>query len=198
VYGYLKGKVTNRTPTFVYLECGGVGYQVNISLNTYGDLEGKEDIKLYTHLQVREDDMSLWGFLSESEKQLFILLISVSGVGANTARVIMSYLKVEELQRVIANGDAVSLAKIKGLGPKTAQKIIIDLRDKVMKLAGIEVDATSKQGIDNKLKDDALSALLALGFAKASVEKSINQVILKNPNIDQVENLIKEVLKHMS
>jgi Holliday junction DNA helicase RuvA len=198
VYGYLKGKVTNRTPTFVYLECGGVGYQVNISLNTYGDLEGKEDIKLYTHLQVREDDMSLWGFLSESEKQLFILLISVSGVGANTARVIMSYLKVEELQRVIANGDAVSLAKIKGLGPKTAQKIIIDLRDKVMKLAGIEVDVTSKQGIDNKLKDDALSALLALGFAKASVEKSINQVILKNPNIDQVENLIKEVLKHMS
>ncbi len=198
MYGYLKGKVTNRTPTFVYLECGGVGYQVNISLNTYGDLEGKEDIKLYTHLQVREDDMSLWGFLSESEKQLFILLISVSGVGANTARVIMSYLKVEELQRVIANGDAVSLAKIKGLGPKTAQKIIIDLKDKVMKLAGIEVDVTSKQGIDNKLKDDALSALLALGFAKASVEKSINQVIMKNPNIDQVENLIKEVLKHMS
>ena len=198
MYGYLKGKITSKTPTYVYVETGGVGYQVNISLNTFGELEGKEEVKLYTHLQVKEDELSLWGFLSEHEKQLFILLISVSGVGANTARVILSYLKVDELQKIIANGDAVSLSKIKGLGPKTAQKIIIDLRDKVIKLSGIEGGTGVAFGESNKLKDDALSALLALGFAKASVDKALQQVLQKNPNIDQVETLIKEVLKHMS
>jgi Holliday junction DNA helicase RuvA len=182
----------------VYVECGGIGYHVNISLNTYSDLNERNEVKLYTYLQVKEDEMSLWGFLSESEKLLFVLLISVSGVGANTARVIMSYLKVEELQRVIANGDAISLSKIKGLGPKTAQKIIIDLRDKVIKLSGIEASTSSGSGESNKLREDALSALLALGFVKASVEKAIHQVFQKNPQIDQVETLIKEVLKHMS
>jgi Holliday junction DNA helicase RuvA len=198
VYGYLKGKITSKTPTFVYVECGGVGYQVNISLNTFGELDGKEDVKLYTHLQVKEDDLSLWGFLTEPEKQLFILLISVSGVGANTARVILSYLKTDELQKIIANGDAVSLSKIKGLGPKTAQKIIIDLRDKVIKLSGLEAGSPLVVGESNKLREDALSALLALGFVKASVEKALQQVLQKNPHIDQVEILIKEVLKHMS
>ncbi len=198
MYGYLKGKITSKTPTFVYVECGGVGYQVNISLNTFGELDGKEDVKLYTHLQVKEDDLSLWGFLTEPEKQLFILLISVSGVGANTARVILSYLKTDELQKIIANGDAVSLSKIKGLGPKTAQKIIIDLRDKVIKLSGLEAGSPLVVGESNKLREDALSALLALGFVKASVEKALQQVLQKNPHIDQVEILIKEVLKHMS
>lgn len=198
MYGYLRGKITSKTPTFVYVECGGVGYQVNISLNTFGELDGKEDVKLYTHLQVKEDDLSLWGFLSEHEKQLFILLISVSGVGANTARVILSYLKTDELQRIIANGDAVSLSKIKGLGPKTAQKIIIDLRDKVIKLSGLEAWSTLVSGESNKVREDALSALLALGFVKASVEKALQQVLQKNPDINQVETLIKEVLKHMS
>jgi Holliday junction DNA helicase RuvA len=198
VYGYLKGKITSKTPTFVYVECGGVGYQVNISLNTFGELDGKEDVKLYTHLQVKEDDLSLWGFLTEHEKQLFILLISVSGVGANTARVILSYLKTDELQKIIANGDAISLSKIKGLGPKTAQKIIIDLRDKVIKLSGLEAGGPMVMGESNKLREDALSALLALGFVKASVEKALQQVLQKNPHIDQVETLIKEVLKHMS
>lgn len=198
MYGYLRGKITSKTPTFVYVECGGVGYQVNISLNTFGELDGKEDVKLYTHLQVKEDDLSLWGFLSEHEKQLFILLISVSGVGANTARVILSYLKTDELQRIIANGDAVSLSKIKGLGPKTAQKIIIDLRDKVIKLSGLEAGSTLVSGESNKVREDALSALLALGFVKASVEKALQQVLQKNPDINQVETLIKEVLKHMS
>ena len=198
MYGYLKGKITSKTPTFVYVECGGVGYQVNISLNTFGELDGKEDVKLYTHLQVKEDDLSLWGFLTEHEKQLFILLISVSGVGANTARVILSYLKTDELQKIIANGDAVSLSKIKGLGPKTAQKIIIDLRDKVIKLSGLEAGSPLVVGESNKLREDALSALLALGFVKASVEKALQQVLQKNPQINQVETLIKEVLKHMS
>ncbi|HMP28538.1 MAG TPA: Holliday junction branch migration protein RuvA [Saprospiraceae bacterium] len=198
MYGYIKGKLTSKTPTYVFLDCSGVGYQINVSLNTYGDLPEDGEVKLFTHLQVKEDDLSLWGFLSESEKQLFVLLISVSGVGANTARVIMSYLKAEELHKIIANGDAVSLSKIKGLGPKTAQKIIIDLRDKVVKLSGIEANPTTSIGIDNKLRDDALSALLALGFVKTSVEKAINQVLQKNPHIDQVETLIKDVLKQMS
>jgi holliday junction DNA helicase RuvA len=197
MYGYLSGKITYKSPTYVYVDVQGVGYHVNISLNTYSKLEDKSEVKLYTTLQVKEDDLSLYGFITDLERQLFNLLISVSGVGANTARVILSYMNEEDLMRIIANGDAVSISKVKGIGPKTAQKIVIDLREKVIKLSGSEkVDTTMSSG--NNLREDALSAMLALGFAKANVEKTINQVLQKQPQVSQVEDLIKEVLKQMN
>ena len=195
--GFLNGKLAFKSPTYVYVECMGVGYHVNISLNTYSKLEGKTEIKLYTSLQVREDDMSLYGFYDEEERLLFTHLISVSGVGANTARIILSYMTVEDAKRAIINGDAVSLSKVKGIGAKTAQKIIIDLKEKVIKSGTPEAIQTVVNQ-DNNLRSDALSAMIALGFPKATIEKTINQVVQKNPEIAQVEDLIKLVLKHMN
>lgn len=195
--GYLSGKLTFKSPAYVYVECMGVGYHVNISLNTYGKLEGKTEIKLFTALQVREDDMSLYGFIDEEERALFLHLISVSGVGSNTARVILSYMTTDDVRRAIINGDAVSLSKVKGIGAKTAQKIIIDLREKVMK-SGVAESAQAVVNQDNNLRNDALSAMIALGFPKAAIEKTINQVMQKSPEITQVEDLIKMVLKQIN
>lgn len=175
----------------------GVGYHVNISLNTYSKLDGKTEVKLFTSLQVREDDMSLYGFYDEDERLLFTQLISVSGVGANTARIILSYMTVDDAKRAIINGDAVTLSKVKGIGAKTAQKIIIDLREKVIKTAAPESIQTIVNQ-DNNIRNDALSAMIALGFPKATIEKTINQVMQKNPELTQVEDLIKMVLKQMN
>ena len=195
--GYLSGKLAFKSPTYVYVECSGVGYHVNISLNTYSKLEGKTEVKLYTSLQVREDDMSLFGFYDEEERLLFTQLISVSGVGANTARIILSYMTVDDAKRAIINRAAASLSKVKGIGAKTAQKIIIDLKEKVIKSGTPEATQTVVNQ-DNNLRSDALSAMIALGFPKATIEKTINQVMQKNPEIAQVEDLIKLVLKHMN
>lgn len=197
MFGYLNGKITYKSPTYIYVECGGVGYHVNITLNTFSKLEAKNEVKIYTVLQVREDDMSLYGFCEEDERFLFTNLISVSGVGANTARVILSYMTVEEVRRAIVHNDAASLGKVKGIGAKTAQKIIIDLKEKMVKSSGMEsANIGAHQG--NIVKDDALSALIALGFPKMSVEKAINAIIQKNPDVSQVEDLIKLVLKQMN
>lgn len=197
MYGYLTGKITHKTPTFIYLECNGVGYHLNISLNTYALLEGKIDMKLYTHLQVREDDMSLYGFADEGERALFVLLISVSGIGTNTARIILSYMTIDEVKKAIMNEDAVTLSKTKGIGPKTAKRIILDLKEKVMKESGSDVSSSVKM-VPNSMKDDALSALMSLGFPRPSVEKTIVQIIQKYPEMTQVEELIKLVLKQMN
>ena len=198
MFGYLNGKITYKSPTYVYIECGGVGYHVNISLNTFSKLEGKVEVKIFTVLQVREDDMSLYGFYEEDERFLFTNLISVSGVGANTARVILSYMTVEEVRRAIVHNDAASLSKVKGIGAKTAQKIIIDLKEKIVKSSG-GVDSISISGGQNNIvREDALFALVALGFPKAAIEKTINNILLKNPDVAQVEDLIKLVLKQMN
>ena len=196
MYGYLTGKITHKTPTFIYIECGGVGYHVNISLNTFALLDGKTDMKLYTHLQVREDDMSLYGFADEGERALFVLLISVSGVGTNTARIILSYMTIDEVKKAIMNEDAITLSKAKGIGPKTAKRIILDLKEKVIKESGSEPSSNVKM-VSNSMKDDALSALMSLGFPRVSVEKTIVQIIQKYPEMNQVEELIKLVLKQM-
>ena len=197
MYGYLTGKITHKTPTFIYIECGGVGYHVNISLNTFALLDGKTDMKLYTHLQVREDDMSLYGFADEGERALFVLLISVSGVGTNTARIILSYMTIDEVKKAIMNEDAITLSKAKGIGPKTAKRIILDLKEKVIKESGSEPSSNVKM-VSNSMKDDALSALMSLGFPRVSVEKTIVQIIQKYPEMNQVEELIKLVLKQMN
>ncbi|MFN8338118.1 MAG: Holliday junction branch migration protein RuvA [Saprospiraceae bacterium] len=194
---YLNGEITHKTPTYIYVDCHGVGYHVNISLNTYSKLEKLQKIKIFTYLNVREDDQSLYGFFDDDERSLFILLISVSGIGVNTARVILSYMNPDEVRSAIMHENAVALGKVKGIGPKTAKRIILDLKDKVIKESGSEqVILFSPE--NNTIRNEALSALVALGFPKPMVEKQVKTILEKNPNIELVEDLIKQVLKQLS
>jgi Holliday junction DNA helicase RuvA len=194
---YLNGLITHKTPTFIYVDCNGVGYHVNISLHTYSRLEKLEKIKIFTYLNVKEDEQSLYGFFDDEERALFILLISVSGIGVNTARVILSYMTPEEVRTAIIHENAVALGKVKGIGPKTAKRIILDLKDKVIKETGNEqVILLSPE--NNTIRNESLSALIALGFPKLVVEKQIKAVLDKNPDISHVEDLIKQVLKQMN
>lgn len=192
---YLSGPLTYKSPTYIYIDCNGVGYHVNISLNTYSKLEPLVKAKVYTYLHVTDSGHSLYGFADEQEKQIFTLLISVSGVGPNTARVVLSYMTTDEIKSAIVHDNVAALNKVKGIGPKTAKRMILDLKDKMIKVAGdqpILADSSS-----NTLKDEALSALMALGFPKASVEKQINSILSSQPLLDSVEELIKLVLKQM-
>lgn len=194
---YLNGDITYKTPTYIYVDCHGVGYHVNISLNTYAKLENLQKIKILTYLNVKEDEQTLFGFFDDDERSLFILLISVSGVGVNTARIILLYMTPDEVRTAIIHENAVSLGKVKGIGPKTAKRIILDLKDKVIKESGS--DHVILVGPETaSIRSEALSALIALGFPKPVVEKQIKIVMEKNPNTDQVEDLIKQVLKQMS
>jgi holliday junction DNA helicase RuvA len=196
--GYLKGIITHKTPAYIYLECTGVGYHVNISLSTYGKLDGKAEALIYTHMHVREDDISLYGFYDEDERQLFVQLISVSGIGCNTARVILSYMNTDELRKAIIHEDEFTLGKVKGIGPKTAKRIILDLKDKIIKTSGLEPSPLSKSGaISSPIREEAMAALMALGFPKAGLDKHINAAMTKNEN-NNVEELIKNVLKQMN
>lgn len=193
----MNGEITHKTPTYIYVDCHGVGYHVNISLNTYSKLEKLQKIKIFTYLNVREDDQSLYGFFDDDERSLFILLISVSGIGVNTARVILSYMNPDEVRSAIMHENAVALGKVKGIGPKTAKRIILDLKDKVIKESGSEqVILFSPE--NNTIRNEALSALVALGFPKPMVEKQVKTILEKNPNIELVEDLIKQVLKQLS
>lgn len=187
--------MTYKCPSHVYIDCNGVGYHVNISLNTYSQLEGLVKAKIYTYLHVTETSQSLYGFADEEEKMIFTLLISVSGVGPNTGRVILSYMTKDEIKSAIVHSDVAALNKVKGIGPKTAQRIILDLKDKMIRVAGDQpnLGATTNSGIT----EEALSALMALGFPKAGVEKHIKSVLTKQPLLDNVEDLIKSVLKNM-
>ncbi|MFZ1752032.1 MAG: Holliday junction branch migration protein RuvA [Saprospiraceae bacterium] len=194
---YLHGDITHKTPTFIYIECHGVGYHVNISLHTYSRLENLTKVKILTYLHVKEDEQSLYGFFDDDERSLFILLISVSGVSVNTARVILSYMTPEEVRSAILHENAFALGKVKGIGPKTAKRIILDLKDKVIKESGSEHIAMTTSD-DMTLKSEAISAMVALGFPKLVVEKQVKMVLDKNPNIEQVEDLIKQVLKQMN
>lgn len=194
---YLNGQITYKSPTFVYIECGGVGYHVNISLHTYSKLESLDKVKILTYLNVKEDEQSLFGFFDDEERSLFILLISVSGIGVNTARVILSYMTPEEAKVAIIHEDAFALGKVKGIGPKTAKRIILDLKDKVIKDSGEHIPLTISSE-SNSLRSEALAALIALGFPKISVEKHLKSIIDKNPQGMQVEDLIKLVLKQMN
>lgn len=194
---YLQGTISHKTPTFIYVDCNGVGYHVNISLHTYSKLEKLEKVKILTYLSIKEDEHALYGFFDEEERALFILLISVSGIGVNTARVILSYMTPEEVRTAIIHENAFALGKVKGIGPKTAKRIILDLKDKVMKESGKEnVVMITTEG--NSIKQEALSALMTLGFPKPVIEKHIKFITDKHPEIDQVEDLIKQVLKNMN
>ena len=189
---HLSGKLVEKTPTSVVIECGGVGYFVHISLFTYDKLGKDEHCKLLTHLSIKEDAHTLYGFISESERQLFRQLISVSGVGANTARLILSSMDPDRIAGAIAVSDVNSLKAIKGIGEKTAQRIILELKGKVSK----QSEGSVFSAAHNTSRDEALSALIMLGFNKIGVEKVLQKLITDNPNYS-VEELVKLALKNL-
>lgn len=190
---HLKGKLVEKNPTYVVIECAGVGYFVNISLNTFSNIKDVENISLYTHLQIKEDSHTLFGFAEKSEREIFRLLLSVSGIGASTARTMLSSLSPVEIRDAIANGDAATIQGIKGIGAKTAQRVILDLRDKILKVYDIdEVSVNS----NNTNKEEALSALEVLGFVRKQAEKVVDKVIGQDPGLS-VEDIIKFALKNL-
>ena len=190
---HLKGKLVEKNPTHVIIECAGVGYFVNISLNTFSNIKNEESISLFTHLQVREDSHTLFGFAEKSEREIFRLLLSVSGIGASTARTMLSSLTPVQIRDAIANGDVPTIQGIKGIGAKTAQRVILDLRDKILKVYDIdEVSINS----NNTNKEEALSALEVLGFVRRQAEKVVDKVLIQDPSLS-VENIIKLALKNL-
>lgn len=190
---HLQGKLVEKTPTDVVIDCGGVGYHVNISLHTYSLLPNTDFIKLFTYLQIKEDSHTLFGFIEKSEREIFKLLISVSGIGASIARTMLSSLEPKQIINAIASGDVVTIQSIKGIGAKTAQRVILDLKDKVLKLYDIdEVSMTQS----NTNRDEALSALEVLGFVRKTSEKIIEKIVKEDPDAS-VETIIKKALKSL-
>jgi holliday junction DNA helicase RuvA len=192
---YLKGILTHKTPTHIYLECAGVGYYVHISLPTYSAIENLSEAKIYTHLHINEQAHTLYGFFTEEEKEMFMLLISVNGIGPNTARLVLSSLSTSDLQRAIINSEVVLIQKIKGIGPKTAQRMILELRDKLSKVKSSD-SVLLQGGGQNIMTDEALAAMVMLGFPKAQAEKVISKVMKEQPSTASVEELIKLSLKN--
>jgi Holliday junction DNA helicase RuvA len=188
---YLKGEFVNKTPASVQVEVNGVGYEVQISLNTYSSIQHLDKGILLTHLLVREDAHILFGFFEAAEKEMFLQLLSVSGIGASTARVMLSYMKPQELIRLIVNGDVRALEGIKGIGKKTAERIVLELRDKLTKQSLVTNIPTM---INNTLQHDALIALTALGINRLAAEQALNKVLAADPNLP-VEDLIKKTLR---
>jgi Holliday junction DNA helicase RuvA len=193
MYEYITGKIAEITPTYVILESNGIGYLVHISLSTYSQIQARKEIKILIHQIVREDAHLLYGFFSRLERNIFRLLISVSGIGANIARMMLSSLTPEEIQKAILGNDVILLTSIKGVGTKSAQRIILDLKDKLDRAAVDEEIFAMK---DNRIKDEALSALVMLGFSKSAVEKAIHKILSENKDI-LVEDLIKRALKSL-
>lgn len=190
---HIQGRLTEKNPTHVVIDCNGVGYLINISLHTYSQIPDKENLKLFTHLQVREDAHTLYGFSSVAEREIFRLLISVSGIGASTARTMLSSLTPKQVREGIANNDVALIQSIKGIGAKTAQRVILDLKDKILKIYDIDEVSVAESNTD---KDEALSALEVLGFAKKQAERVVDKIIAVQPDAN-VETIIKQALKNL-
>jgi Holliday junction DNA helicase RuvA len=190
---FLRGNFAYKSPALVHMDVAGVGYELQISLNTYSRIEGLDSGILLTYLHIREDAHILYGFFDRAEKELFIQLIGVSGVGASTARVMLSSMKPEEITRAILQGNAPQLESIKGIGKKSAERIVLELRDKLGKGKGETINISSSAG--NTLEQDALNALITLGIARPAAESAIKKVISGASGTDKVEDLIKKVLK---
>lgn len=195
---YIKGQITFKTPTYILVEAGGIGYQVFISLYTYARIEKLEQVKILTYHHVKEDGQSLYGFSDQSERSMFVHLISVSGIGPGTAQLMQSYMSPEEARAAIISEDVAALNKIKGVGPKTAKRIILDLKDKVLRDSGdAPGELQSVSMADNTIRQEALSALLALGFNRVQVQKALNKVLQESPGTKEVEGLIKLALRQL-
>lgn len=189
----IKGKLVEKNPTQLVVDCNGIGYEINISLHTYSSLSSEENIKLFTHLQVREDAHILYGFFTVSERAVFRLLISVSGIGTSTARTMLSSLTPAEIQQAIAIEDVSTIQGIKGIGLKTAQRVIIELKDKIKNLQGTEEIPVPKS---NTIKEETLSALEVLGYSRKASEKVVDKLIQGDPD-RTVEELIKSALNKL-
>lgn len=194
---YIKGELTDLTPALAVVEAGGVGYALNISLITYSAIQGKKEVKLYVYEAIREDAHLLYGFLNKKERELFELLISVSGVGVTTARVILSSLSASELCNCISTGNERQLKGVKGIGLKTAQRIILDLRDKIVALGiaeEIPVGGSLQPPVNNEVRDEAVGALTMLGFSPAPSQKVVVELLREHPDA-RVEEIVKMALK---
>lgn len=190
---HIQGKLTEKNPTNVVIDCNGVGYHLNISLHTYSQLSNQENLKLFTHLHIKEDSHTLYGFSSLSEREIFRLLISVSGIGTNIARTMLSSLTPKQVREGIAVGDVALIQSVKGIGSKTAQRVIIELKDKVLKVFDIE---EGHLHLNNTNKDEALSALEVLGFTKKQSERVVDKILSEQPEAN-IETVIKEALKKL-
>ena len=187
------GRLVEKTPTQVVIDCNGVGYAVNISLYTFSQINDGENIKLYTHLQVREDSHTLFGFNTTIERSVFLLLISVSGIGSSTARMMLSSLEPLQIQRAIISDDLNTIKSVKGIGLKTAQRVLIELKDKMLNL---QVEGEIQNFGNNTIKDEALSALEVLGYTRKQSERILDTIIQSAPD-SSVEELIKEALNKL-
>jgi Holliday junction DNA helicase RuvA len=189
---YLSGKFSYKNPAVVYVDVNGVGYEVNISLNTYTQIQNLTEGKLFTYLQIKEDAHTLYGFSDQAEKDMFVLLISVSGVGAATARMMLSGMKPEEISNAILMKHTSVLESVKGIGRKTAERLVLELKDKVSKASNSFGESLR---IDNTFDQDALNALVALGIARPVAEQAIKKIMISEPSIHNLETLIKKALK---
>ena len=189
----IKGRLIEKTPTYLVIDCNGIGYEVNISLNTFSSISSEENIQLFTHLQIREDAHILYGFFTVAERSVFRLLISISGIGTSTARTMLSSLTPNEIQQAIIAEDVPKIQGIKGIGLKTAQRVIIELKDKIKSLHGMEEIPIAKS---NTIKEETLSALEVLGYSRKSSEKVVDNLIHGNPSIT-IEDLIKGALNKL-
>ncbi|AMC11048.1 Holliday junction ATP-dependent DNA helicase RuvA [Lutibacter profundi] len=190
---HIRGKLVEKNPTYVIIEANGIGYWLNISLNTFSLLPKNEAILLYTHLSVKEDSHTLYGFISKTEREIFRLLISVSGVGPSIARTMLSSMTTDEIQQAIGSGNVGAIQSVKGIGVKTAQRVLLDLKDKILKTFIIDEVSFAE---NNTNKNEALSALEVLGFNKKQSEKVLDKILLEN-KISSVEILIKKALKNL-
>jgi len=197
MYAYLKGDITFKSPAFITLEVNGIGFHINIPLSTYTAIEGQERTTIYTHLIVKEDSHTLFGFATQTERYMFVQLIGVTGVGATTAQLILSSMTVDEVRAAVIGEQAHVLQRVKGIGAKTAKQIILDLKSKLTKEAPDGM-AVLLPAVDNAIREEALSALIALGFNRIAVQKALNQVMKDNASAGKVEDLIKAALKALA
>jgi len=193
---YIKGPISFKNPTFIVVEAGGIGYRINISLNTYAKIEKSETIKILTHLQVKEDSHTLYGFAEEAERKLFRHLISVSGIGPSTAQTMLSAMSPEEARAAIVGENLAAFKTVKGIGPKTAKRLILDLKDKLLKDGGNTAFVAA--GVDNTLRNEALSALVSLGFNKIQSQKVLSKILKEQPQVKTVEELIRLSLRQFN
>lgn len=198
MFAYLKGEITWRTPTAITLEVNGVGYHLHIPVSTFSAIQNLEKATIYTHFHVREDAQTLYGFSTQAERNLFVQLISVSGVGPNTAQLILSSMTVDEIRAAVIGEQAHILQRVKGIGAKTAKQIILDLKDKLSKEAPEGPVIFPGMVADNSVREEAIAALMALGFNRIAVQKALNSVMKDNPSASKVEDLIKFALKALS
>ncbi len=190
---HIQGRLVEKNPTDVVIDCNGVGYQLHISLHTYSLIPNVENIKLFTFLQIKEDAHTLFGFVEKSEREIFKLLLSVSGIGANIARTMLSSMEPKQILQAIASADVGTIQSIKGIGSKTAQRVILDLKEKVLKV--YDLDEVS-MALNNTNKDEALSALEVLGFNKKLAERVVEKIVKESPDAS-IESLIKQALKNL-